>query len=197
MSNSLPSRVSLETLVREVTTSPRCGRGEVSIWGGCCPMEQLADFLGGWALSAMPYRIWEYVSGITFGRDTLPENGAFLERGRLFGEGGDLEIRREVGLFRWRFVGPAGISAPEGAYGARDYWAHHPEAWFYRYEETALLWGWGRDRYGRDPRVGAVHLDYPGEGERFRLRYWVFSRHGRAAFVWYRELTPGEENRDV
>ena len=195
--------VDFATLVKEVQ-QPRYGRSDLSIWGGRCKEEDLLTFLQGWPLETIPYRIWEYVSEIEFDRDTLPNNPVLLERGRLFGEGGDLEIRRDGNTFLWRFIGPAGVRPPEGPYDARDFWATHSEEQthrqeevrFHRREESVLLWGKFEPEKGRweESRVGAARLEYPAAGERIRLRYYAFSRAGRVEFVWFTGLEDDKED---
>lgn len=190
-------RVDFAQLVREVTDSPLIGRDALAIWGGFCPESALTEFLGAWDLREMPYRIWEFVSEIVFERGTMPGNVALLERGRLFGPGGDLELRREGDGFAWRFIGPAGTAPPPAAADAQDYWAHHPDATFFQRTETALLWGTRRSDAWYDDRVGAARLNYPGEGERLQVRYKTFSRAGQVEFVWLTELSPWEEAENV
>ena len=178
--------------VDEVTQS-QCGRDTLSLWGGRCAESNLSEFLRQWDLSEMPFRVWEYVSKIAFGQDTLPQNVALLERGRLFGEGGDLELRRDGAAFAWRFVGPAGIQPPTGDYGAQDYWASPPEVTFHQCEATALLWGkWNGEKWA-DDRVGAATLDYPKPGERMQISYKTFSRAGQVEFVWFTGLSEWKE----
>jgi len=184
--------VNFEELVQEVTQSQR-GQPDLSIWGGLCAESDLPTFLRQWPLAQMPYRIWEYASEIAFEQDTLPQNVALLERARLFGPGGDLEVRREGTTFAWRFVGPAGVQPPAGDYDAQDYWAKHPDATFHQREETALLWGKRDGEKWADDRVGAARLNYPATGERVQAHYRTFSRAGRVEFVWFADLREWKE----
>lgn len=190
-------RVSFKELVQKVVNSGRWGKDELSIWGGYCAKEDLLSFLWGWSLNSMPYRIWEYTSEIVFDQNVLPANVALLQRGRLFGEGGDLELRREEAGFRWRFIGPAGIMPPDGDHRAQNYWESHPDVWFHRYEEKVLLWGQWDGQQWHDDRVGAAWLAYPAAGGRLQVHYWVFSRSGQVAFVWYTGLSEWEEDDDA
>jgi len=185
-------RVNFEELVQGVTQS-QCGQADLSIWGGRCAESDLPTFLRQWPLAQMPYRIWEYASEIAFEQDTLPRNVALLERARLFGEGGDLELRREGTAFTWRFVGPGGVQPPAGDYGAQDYWANHPEATFHQREEGALLWGKRDGAKWTDDRVGAATLTYPATGERVQVHYKIFSRAGCVEFVWLTGLSEWKE----
>lgn len=187
-------RMDFEELVQEVRQA-QSGRTNVSIWGGRCAEGDLLAFLQAWS-TPMEYRIWEYVSEIAFERAALPQNAALLERGRLFGEGGDLELRRDGPEFAWRFIGPAGAQPPKGNYGAQDYWASHSGEAFHQREETALLWGkWDGSRWA-DDRVGAARLEYPAPAgwPWVQIHYNTFSRAGRIKFVWYTGLSEWKED---
>lgn len=185
-------RVDFQKLVQEVTQS-QCGQADLSIRGGRCAESDLLAFVRQWPPVQMPYRIWEYVSEIAFEKDSLPRNVALLERARLFGEGGDLELRRDGTGFAWRFIGPAGMQPPAGDYGAQDYWADHPQATFHQREETALLWGKRDGEKWADDRVGAATLKYPATGERVQVHYKTFSHSGRVEFVWFTRLSEWKE----
>jgi hypothetical protein len=179
-------------IVRDMTQSEK-RQGDLAIWGGRCAENDLKTFLQQWSLAQMDYRIWEYAGEIAFERDTLPPNVALLERGRLFGEGGDLDLRRDGATFAWRFVGPAGAQPPAGDYGAQDYWDSHLQATFYQSKETALLWGENKNGEWYDDRVGAAQLRYPASGKRVKLDYKTFSRTGRVEFVWFTGLSEWKE----
>jgi len=184
--------VDFAALVKDVKQS-QVGKDSLSIWGGRCAESALLEFLKGWDLSQMPYWIWEYVSNIVFQNKTLPDNPALLQRGRLFGEGGDLEVRRDGADFAWRFIGPAEVQPPDGNYAAQDYWADHTNVMFFQDNATALLWGKRDGEQWHDDRVGAAKLDYPAIGERVQIHYKTFSRAGRVEFVWYTGLSEWKE----
>ncbi|MDA8336099.1 MAG: hypothetical protein M0Z41_14140 [Peptococcaceae bacterium] len=184
--------VDFERLIDEVR-QPRYGRADLTILGGRCAERNLLYFLGQWpTLPEMPFRVWEYVSEIVFERDNSPQNIALLERGRLFGPGGDLAARREGTAFNWHFIGPSGAKAPDD-HGGRDYWQLHPDATLFRREETALLWGRRENGHWADDRVGAAVLQYPFEGYRLQLHFTTFSCAGKAEFVWYTGLSEWKE----
>ncbi len=153
------------------------------------------NFLKGWELTHMPYRIWEYVSEISFAQDTLPTNETLLEHGRLFGEGGDLTLRRDGAEFRWHFVGEPEMKPPEG-YGDNNFWAVEANKGviFHKWCNEAMLWGEYKKELGRwhDNRVARAKLTYPisngREGERVMINYYTFSQAGQVQFVWFREL---------
>ncbi|RMD65494.1 hypothetical protein D6833_02870 [Candidatus Parcubacteria bacterium] len=184
--------VDFAKIVEQVKQS-QVGKESLSIWGGRCAENDLLTFLEGWQnLAQMPYRIWEYASDIVFQKGTLPENAILLQRGRLFGEGGDLEVRRDGQEFAWRFVGPAGTKPPnEEEYQAQNY----PDAIFFEEKTSALLWGTRQDgdKHWKDNRVGAADLQYPEDGKRLQLHYKTYSRAGRVQFVWYTGLSEWKE----
>jgi hypothetical protein len=122
-----------------------------------------------------------------------------LERGRLFGKGGDLDLRRDGDTFRWRFVGAPNVRPPEG-YAAKenDFWEQHPHAKFHCYVETTLLWGKREGDRWHDDRVAAAELDYPApdDAERVQVKYQVYSRSGRVEFVWLIGVDEWQEESD-
>ena len=187
-------QVNFAELVEQVQ-APLVGSDHLSIWGGTCSENVLLDFLERWSLKQMAYRIWEYTDQIAFA-EHLPDNTALLERGRLFGEGGDLGLRRDGDVFRWRFVGKPEVRPPDG-YDTNEanFWTDHPDAAFHCYKETALLWGKRDGDHWHDDRVAAADLRYPvdGEQERVRIRYNVYSRAGQVAFVWFTGLSEWKE----
>ena len=183
--------------IAQMVTQPLVGKDHLSIWGGRCAEGDLLAFLDGWDLSRMPYRIWEYVSDIRFEKDTLPNDIVLLQRGRLFGEGGDLEVRRDGEEFAWRFIGKPKMRPPEDYdLEENDFWHRHPDAAFHQYEQKALLWGEKRENgFWFDNRVAGAELAYPGvAGKRVQLHYKVFSRAGRVQFVWYTGLSEWKED---
>jgi hypothetical protein len=185
-------KVDFSQLVQEVN-QPQVGKDHLTILGGICAENDLNTFLQQWDLLQMPYRIWEYVSEIVFEKGTLPQNVALLERGRLFGPGGDLELRRDGATFAWRFIGQAGVQALTEDANTRNYWTDHPHVTFHQREETALLWGrWNGETWTED-RVGAARLNYPANGERVQIHYRTYSRAGRVEFVWLTGLSEWKE----
>jgi hypothetical protein len=165
-------------------------------------LEQILEqFLQAWNFSNMnvPYRVWEYVHQIEFtSKNTIPNVSelALLERARLFGEGGDLSLRRDGERFLWHFIGPKGTAMPAG-YGEKDFWKENPDVHLRQRDETALLWGDYKEALGRwqEDRVGWAKLDYPTssaqarrQGKRVEIHYTVFTDGGHTAFVWWKEV---------
>jgi hypothetical protein len=175
---------------------PQCGQKELTILGGRCSESNLEGLFQKWNLAEMPFRIWEYCSEIVFEKSTIPRNFALLERGRVFGEGGDLMLRRNGIDFEWRFIGPAGIAKPTADYEPQNYWKTKINVTFHKKEETSLLWGkWNGDQWIED-RVGAAKLNYPvkisEKEKRLQLNYKTFTHAGIVAFVWFTGLSEWE-----
>ena len=177
---------------------------ELAIFGGYCAEKDLIGFIPQWKVT-FPFRIWEYVSEICFekGKD-IPENinVTLLERGRLFGEYGDLSLRRTGDGFNWTFIGPAGTQVPKGNYGTQSYWeeqkVHNNEhecnaKIFHEYKEKVLLWGEWNGKQWYESRVAAARLNYPQNGQRLQLECKIFSRAGKICFVWYTGLSEWRE----
>lgn len=171
----------------------------LTIVGGTCPDTDLLTFLSAWRLlkDDMRYCLWEEVSDMVLTHTPVPSNPALLERGRVFGTGGDLSLRRDGERFLWWFIGPAGVAVPTAIGEPQDFWAHHQDLVLHRHEETALLWGvWARqDDTGREiwqeDRVARARLHYPGlpdRPDRVQVRFWSFTTAGQVAFVWLRGL---------
>lgn len=175
---------------------PQCGPKELTILGGRCAESDLKGLLQQWNLAEMPFRIWEYCSEIVFEKSKIPQNFALLERGRVFGEGGDLMLRRNGIDFDWRFIGPSGITEPTADYEPQNYWKTNINVMFHKNEETSLLWGkWNGEQWIED-RVGAAKLDYPVKNpekeKRLQLNYKTFTRAGIVEFVWFTGLSEWE-----
>ena len=183
------------------------GVGQVAIWGGKFnaddveTLEQrLARFLTSWdwAACAMPYRIWEYAHRIEFTRRDTPLLMAtehhLLERGRIFGSGGDLSLRRDSAYFHWHFIGRFTPLLRAAEWQAQDFFTTHPNCKFRQHDESALLWGEPRGQkngvnYWQDDRVGWADLVYPhASTDRLKICYTIFTDGGQAAFVWWKEL---------
>lgn len=199
----------LENTVKDIKDNPKMGKDDLSIWGGRCAEGELLNFLQNWALEEIPYRIWEYVSEITFDKDSLPKNETLLEHGRMFGPGGDLTIRRDGANFRWHFVGRPGQPEPPASGNPKNFWDVEANRGlkFHRWKDKALLWGkyagknGAGEHYWHDDRVARAKLTYPvpdgAEWERVMIKYYTFSQAGQVQFVWFRELVEWEGAKDA
>lgn len=199
----------------------------LSLWGGEFDDGDLGDFLTAWKLDRrdMPWRLWEWASDLLLEHSAAQsqENPAWqrrrewLERGRLFGPGGDLELRRHGACFRWRWIGPYQEKLPEGLawenegnavgrFTVADYWRQHPGRELLERPRQMLLWGQERQDDEQKPqgtwheeRVGGVHapLVYPtlsgrGKNGRVRLCYSEFLYEDNVEAVWWLGLEPNE-----
>ncbi|OQA15239.1 MAG: hypothetical protein BWY63_02978 [Chloroflexi bacterium ADurb.Bin360] len=190
-------RVDFGALVQAVR-QPKCGPEDLSLWSGRCPEDELLTFFRDWPLPQMPYRLYEYASEIEFELDTLPTEVALLERARLFGESGDLALRRDGQGFLWHFVGLPNVFMPAG-YDNKDYWQSYRERKLTVVQQHALLWGKEiRDAQGvsqgrwQEDRVGSANLVYPGRqgDERVVLQYREYLYRDHVEAVWWLRLLP-------
>jgi hypothetical protein len=106
---------------------------------------------------------------------------------------GDLEVRRDAGRFRWRWVGNCGVRPPPDVVAVEADFFAVPEGAPVPVlrparEETALLW----DRAdGRVATADAKTLSLlPSDGSRLRLRYTAYYDRGVVAAVRYRRIEP-------
>jgi hypothetical protein len=155
---------------------------------GTCASDVLLDWLNDLDTTAFSVYIWCYTDACVIGRETVPTDVALLERARIFGLDGDLEIWRGGQDFRWRYVGLA-AHAPKGKEWNWPVDENKPVFWR---ERTMLLWGnrpKGRERW-HDNRVAGAALDYPVNGapERVQVRYREYTQAGRPFAIWLREL---------
>ncbi len=170
---------------------PMVGAETLSIWGGECAADEILALVQQWpGLAEMPYRLWEYSCDIKFEDKAapLPGEARWLERGRLFGPGGDLALRRDGMRFGWHFVGPKGVTAP--AVGqVEDFWTTAEAAALFHQDETsALLWGERKKDFELwfDDRVAGAKLKYPvAQLGHLQVKYRTYSRAGRIEFVWW------------
>lgn len=185
----------LPKLVREMLdpqATPPAGPEQLTVLGGEFPASRLEMFLQAWALprDGMPWSLWQWTDDIRLDHGAgLPTDLDYLERGRVFGSAGDLELRREQGRFLWRFVGPS-TPPPLPGFDVDNYWDHPLAAPLRPYERTALLWGNRQaarnlNKAGwHDDRVGWARLDYPNvQGERVQVRYREYLRGSRVELV--------------
>ncbi len=182
-----------------------------TIQGGRVDVNGIEGFLAAWDWSQldMPWRIWEWVSDIAFEHQTgmpTPTPGdfrrpAWLERVRIFGNSGDLELRRDGAHFLWRFIGQANVVVPLGFENA-DYWQTYPNRVLSCYPRQVLLWGEEiKDGAGspqgvwQEDRVGYARLVYPmmkGD-KRVLLRYNEYLYGDNVEAVWWLGLERWEE----
>jgi hypothetical protein len=198
----------LEALVQEMLDTPQVDPKCLTVWGGEFEFaaEMLEAFLEAWNLpqASMPWSLWQWTDDIDMDHQGAPPSDLdYLERGRIFGKQGDLELRRNGDQVLWRFIGvaddsdplPAGVKSPD--YGATNYWDEHEGRYLRPYIRTALLWGADEEGDGRwyEDRVGRADLNYPEmEGNQVVLVRYIEYLHGsNVELVRLLRLEPGPE----
>lgn len=195
--------LNLKRLVEQMLDAdetPLIGAQDLAVWGGESTAERLEDFLQTWALprSGMPWSLWQWTDRMEMQYEARSPNDLdYLERGRVFGQDGDLELRRDGDRFLWRFVGEAGTALPAG-FDSTDYWDGRPDEWRLRpYERTALLWGEDEEGTGcwHEDRVGWAKLEYRGmEGNSVvQVRYIEYLHGGNVELVRLLRLEKGRD----
>lgn len=172
----------------------------IAILGGAIKADQISEFIAKCNFYMMPYKIWEYTNEIKFVVDELPDSSKYkyLVRGRIFGPGGDMEIRRESDIFLWHFIGQEETINLEN-YNPKNFWTEgeNSKTILRQYEESSLLWGDYKEDLERwqDDRVGWAFLNYPihdpevkSKGKRLEIHYSVFSYQGQVQFIWFKEV---------
>jgi hypothetical protein len=158
-----------------------------SIWGGVVAADKLPLFLQAWdeAGGQLAYGMVEevgrfYALPLTKFSDVLPAEPLALERARLFGEQGDLDLRRDGDSFRWRFIGEVALKTPDlQAWQGEDYWATHPHDAFYLAEKAYTQWLPG------DLRINEEWYEGIGLTKKSSLRQIQYLDNGRIAFARY------------
>jgi len=211
------SRIDFDDRIEALFEGPVTTKDNLSIWGGEFKAGRTDDFLKKWKLEQrdMPWRVWEWISQITFQWKTEPDNSEMLERGRLFGPGGDLSLRRDGERFLWCFIGPRQEALPDGfewdegkndepetekLFLVADYWCRQPTGWeLQSRDRTVLLWGQEHREQNENPlrtwhddRVGGVRepIEYPtmsgrDKEGRVKLCYREYLRGGDMEVVWW------------
>lgn len=163
--------VDFKKRIRELHEAAVAADQRPTVWGGRfeATTERTGAFLAEWKAFDMPWRICEWVSDFRFEYqpETAPSDLEYLERTRLFGPGGDLELRRDGDEMLWRFIGAAGVSLPvgftllstgaapgEAKFTAADYWQRRVAETqdpstpppLVCLEQRSLLWGARQER---------------------------------------------------
>lgn len=172
-------------------------KGDLTIVGGEVKEEEIGQFLQQAHLSGMKWCTWEWDHRIVLCEYTgIPGEIEYLDRGRIFGKGGDLSVRRDGKRFLWHYIGPAGVRWEETGYPFHDFWSENPDARLHMWDKKeALLWGVLENGVRAESRVGFNTLNYPPEvagSRRVAIKYREYMDAGRCAFVWWYGL----EGRD-
>lgn len=196
------------TLVKKALERARharkVGSSDLVIWGGNFPDKQLPAFLDAWEdllIEKLPWRMYEYVSYFTVQEASAndlarPISWFDLERARLFGQLGDLDLRRDESTFRWRFIGAKNGIWPElsPTFKVRDFWtkpSSNPSV-FREVKHSYYQWRGTREQQ----RVGKKWLsDANLANQNVYLEQRHYLLNGQVAFVRYvRFTTEGESD---
>lgn len=194
----------IDHAIAEIQSADWAGQESLVIWGGSFPDNQWPDFLYAWQTTLqdrLPWRIEETASRTVIRKGTsansaLPDDAYFVERIRCFGPCGDLDIRRDGGAFRWRFIGDRGELWPElpKEFICLDFWQELPkgntqpeeEA---QPEEKPLRFRIVPKRYYQwrqnDRRVSADWYSPAKRGDDLYLEQILYLQGGQTAFVRY------------
>lgn len=196
MSKTKPISEIINAAFQRVKGAPLKGKNDLTILGGTVTAENLKTWLAAWigdAPGRLRWRLYEYPHRFdafdsTMVENALPQSYAYLERARLFGEEGDLDIRRDGNDMRWRFVGEKSFSVATPVSEKRDFWEGSEEdTTFLEVEENYYQWR------GTDERVNSEWLGTLGMGNEGaylkQLQYW---REGRVEFVRFVGFEQGE-----
>jgi hypothetical protein len=187
------------TLVQEAIAQAQkarvVGQAELTIWGGRFPADRLTGFLNAWGgglAEELPWRMYEYVNRFVVLRASpqdaaLPGDMFALERARLFGANGDMDLRRDGDEFRWRLIGSTQVPWPHPSdFQYKDFWAQDQAIKFREIPQTYYQWR---------PNEGRVNPDWfqaGARGEHVYLAQLCYLLNGQIAFVRYTGFEMGE-----
>ena len=179
------------------TVTNRYTAQNLFIWGGQFhnePPDRLIQFLQAWQAEGFPVFHWMMVEEVdefyvkSASLTDLIAQHTLLERARLFGEAGDLDIRRDGNTIHWRFISETRAALPTlpvGANAVPFLWDERENQSFARHEQS--YYQWRRD--GKEPRVKKnwlVDEDFSETG--LLLRQVQYLENGRIAFVRYVDI---------
>lgn len=176
------------------------GADDLVIRGGEFAGNRLAEFIQAWEAAnldgALTWAMVEEVSRFYVLRlnrpgEAIPDDPYLLERCRLFGPTGDLDIRRERDRFLWRFIGDSLESWPAlEEFEFQDFWrGREPKPVFRAVEREYMQW---RPEDGRASNQWRGETSLAGKDTRLKQIHYLDS--GRIAFVRY--VTFEEESHD-
>jgi hypothetical protein len=155
----------------------------VHVWGGKFKREErpLSTFLNVWNSKESPQFQWSMVEHVNYFRaeqanmTKLAQEASLTERLRLFGEAGDLDIRRDGETIYWRFMSEQPIKLPDlSDFGVEE--CLEKGSSFAKQEQSYLLWR-------RDKKEQRVKHDWV-QGEKWtHLKQVQYLDNGRVAFV--------------
>lgn len=156
------------------------------VWGGQFSSAEhaLGTFLDAWNSDNAPqfqFSMVEHVSHFRAGHANLAElnqQASLLERVRLFGQEGDLDIRRDGETIYWRFISENNSGLPDLAQFGAEAYPDNGKA-FAKDERSYLLWLRDQALEKRVKHEWAEGLDFT------HLKQVQYLENGRVAFVRY------------
>ncbi|WXG41607.1 MAG: hypothetical protein WED07_12730 [Candidatus Freyarchaeum deiterrae] len=178
--------------INDLLEENRISKNDIQIWGSEIEENSLQQFISKWNFSNMPFTILETLKEIiikkNFDFSKIPSNQ--VERIRIFGQDGDLDLRRDTNRFIWRYIG--NNNPPKNTNG-EDFWKKNPDKKFFIEKKEALLWGRTYDpkrSIWQEDRVAKARLSYPVKGNSnfAKIHYKTLSEQGVISFVWFLEI---------
>ena len=178
----------------KIKDAPIASAATLRIIGGLLMEKHLTSFLQSWEDKISSGFAWAMIEDVdqfnvqkvTTTFEGLVQNIALLERMRLFGKTGDLDIRRNGRQFHWRYVGNKTAVIPDlTSFVAEDFWQATSNSNIKLREVTRSYYQWR----GQDERINAhwyTTIDLPEEGVRLQQKHYL--QNGRLAFVRYVDL---------
>jgi len=169
----------------------RISEKDIQIWGGEVNEDELQNFFSKWKFISMPFVIMETLKEFTITKNFNFSNKEpkLIERIRIFGKAGDLDLRRNSTCFIWKYIGE---NSPPSDIKGNSFWGENPNIVFFVEEKEALLWGKYEQnkKMWQDDRVAKAKLSYPvnGNPERVKIHYKTLSESGCISFVWFTEI---------
>lgn len=182
-------RDSAEQFVADAFTialqKPSYGKEQLVIWGGDFASDQLPTFLAQWG-DTLARLMWHIVvqpsKFLVLRSSPPPTQPEQINRLHLFGETGDLLIRRDEDRFFWRFIGLRSADWPQPD-DADDFWVDHANTSFIAVESSYIQWRKGDDRTGLDLSDYFPDIEGGDTDPNIVLRQVHYLDQGRLAFV--------------
>lgn len=199
MTTSSISTELVKKAISDAQTAKKVGAEDLVVLGGVFNDKQGPAFLNVWGdllVTLLPWRMYEYTGRFCVQKaDTrniaLPDSWFFLERARFFGLQGDLDLRRDIGQFRWRFIGEKTAGWPNipDIFPLFDFWkvSTPPTPVFYEIAQNYYQW---RLQDQRVTNHWSANTGLPAEGVYLKQKHYL--ENGRIAFVRYLEFSTAE-----
>ena len=183
----------IEKAFQQIADTRDVGKNDLLIWGGHFSQDQLPLFLQAW--DNTPHCAWAmveevsrfYVKRVATPANALPQPAYLLQRMRLFGLTGDLDIRRDGDTIYWHFIGETGgdwKGVDLDGFSVADFWQEATEPPTLLREVEQRYFQWLRDMPEQRVTSHWVPQDEPNKTFNY-LRQLHYLDNGRIAFVRY------------